>query len=166
MTMPFGASALSVLAPSASWWWQENDQALLAWDCTDRSHPQFAVVAANTNVTLLTAGIVVLVGIQNNDQCTTNITPNILPGKDYKILLTNIVNYTDIYATSEAFEVHAHGSPYPSGPTPTLSVASTAGANPTASGNSTRPNGAISQMGVSLGGVMALAGTVAAVLGA
>ncbi len=42
--------------------------------------------------------------------CSTNILPDLLPGAGYKIILTNIVNYTDIYATSEEFEVHPKGS--------------------------------------------------------
>lgn len=45
-----------------------------------------------------------------NDQCTTNLVPNLVVGSGYKILFTNIVNYTDIYATSDAFEVKAQGS--------------------------------------------------------
>lgn len=40
----------------------------------------------------------------------TNIVPNLNPGTGYYLTLTNIVNYTDVYATSETFEVKTKGS--------------------------------------------------------
>jgi len=163
VTMPLSANALSILAPSSTWWWQTGNSALLAWDCSDTTYSQFSVLAASTNLTQLTAGYVVLVGQQPNDQCTTNIVPNLVVGSGYKILFTNIVNYTDIYATSEPFEVKAQGSAYPSGPTPHAGASSTTSAA-SATGNSTHTGGAIAQIGLSIGGAIALASTVAAAL--
>jgi hypothetical protein len=40
----------------------------------------------------------------------TNVVPNLNVGTGYYITFTNSVNYTDVYATSEPFEVKAHGS--------------------------------------------------------
>jgi len=48
--------------------------------------------------------------IEPNDQCMTNLVPNLNVGTGYYITFTNSVNYTDVYATSENFEVKADGS--------------------------------------------------------
>ncbi|CAG7854065.1 SubName: Full=Uncharacterized protein {ECO:0000313/EMBL:CCA69593.1} [Serendipita indica DSM 11827] len=162
-----GTNALSVLVPNSQWWWQRNDQALLSWDCTDKSHPTFSVVAINSNVTLLSAGLSVLVGQQDNTMCTTNILPDLIPGKGYRITLTNIVNYTDIYATSEEFEVHEKGTPYPSVSASTIPGASAPATGSAASASATAHSGASSaQVGLSVGGVLALTGIITAALGA
>ncbi|PVG03037.1 hypothetical protein CPB86DRAFT_869955 [Serendipita vermifera] len=155
-------NGLSVLAPSSTWWWQTGDQALFAWDCTDRSHAQFAAVVTNTNTALLPAGSSILVGIQNNDQCTTNIVPQLNVGTGYTLQLTNIVNYTDIYATSEPFEVKAKGSPYPSGPTPSLTYSSTGTGTAQPTGSQSTNSGM--QFGTSVAGAMAVAGGLLALL--
>lgn len=42
----------------------------------------------------------------------TNIVPNLNVGTGYYLTFTNIVNYTDVYTTSETFEVKANGSKY------------------------------------------------------
>ncbi|KAG8748974.1 hypothetical protein FRC14_001782 [Serendipita sp. 396] len=162
-------SALSVLTPSSQWWWQSQEQALFSWDCTDKTHPQFAVLATNTNVTLLSGGYVVLQGQQDNFVCNTIYVPDLIPGAGYKLALTNIVNYTDIYVYSEAFEVRPKGSPYPTIPTPSIggaTASATGSGSSQATGGSGQSGGASLNMGFSLGGALALAGALTVVLGA
>ncbi|KAG8833405.1 hypothetical protein FRC17_010731 [Serendipita sp. 399] len=162
-------SALSVLTPSSQWWWQAKEQALFSWDCTDKTHPQFAVVATNANPSLLSAGVSILTGIQDNFVCNTIITPDLIPGKGYRLTLTNIVNITDIYATSEEFEVRPTGSGYPTIPTPTIPGATASGTGSGSSqptGSSGHNAGSSIHMGLSMGGALAVAGVLTAVLGA
>lgn len=47
---------------------------------------------------------------EENSQCSTTLTPNLNVGTGYRLTFTNIVNYTDVFATSEAFEIKPKGS--------------------------------------------------------
>jgi len=164
-------SALSVLVPNSDWWWQTGNQALFEWDChnftntLNNPNSQFAVLANNPSQTLLTGGYAVIIGIQDNDVCMTNIIPNLNVGTGYFLTLTNIVNYTDIYARSEDFEIKAMGSPYPTGSTPAIPLYTTTGATAQASTTGTAPHtGGASQVALSVGGALAIVGALTSLL--
>lgn len=164
------ANALSVLTPSAQWWWQTGDEALLEWDCSDKTYPTFGVLVYNNNTQILPGNTMNLVAIQNNDQCNINIIPTLNVGTGYEIHLTNPVNISDIYASSQSFEVKAKGSAYPSIPTPAIpngatpAAASGAGASSTTAASHT--GAGFAQASFTLGGALALVGSVMTILGA
>ncbi|KAG6853192.1 hypothetical protein C0991_006223, partial [Blastosporella zonata] len=111
-----------------------------------------------------------IIGIENNYVCSQTITQDQLTapaGTGYTILFANTLNQTEIWATSEPFEIKALGSAYPT-TTPGIGSSTAAGASATSGSSAakstattvaTKGNGAI---GLKAGGVL---GVVGAVLG-
>ncbi|EIM87644.1 uncharacterized protein STEHIDRAFT_168338 [Stereum hirsutum FP-91666 SS1] len=138
------ASAFSITSPGGdSLWWVAQSQNTLIWTCNDNAPATtFQVLLANGDPTILTAPMAIIASVQNAD-CSHTITQQqaaLTPATNYTILLANIVNSTDIYATSAPFEVKAAGSTFPAASaTPTGSSSATSGSSPgtaTSSGSS------------------------------
>jgi len=111
------AGDLKVISPGGSTlWWIANSDNTLLWDCSDKTHDQFNVLIANSNPSALVAPLPIIPTLQNF-VCSKLIPaaqlPNLPAATGYTIQLTNIFNNTDIYATSEPFELKSVGSAYP-----------------------------------------------------
>jgi len=157
------AAGLQVTRPSSSIWWVAKSFNEIAWTCKDSAYASFTILINNSDPKILTAPIAVI-AIQNNYDCSITITQdqaNQPVGTGWTVVLANPLNNTDVYATSEPFEIKALGSAYPS------QVSSSAGgASGTSTGSasaSTHTSGALS-MDAGFGGVFAGALAAAAAL--
>lgn len=89
---------------------------------------------ANSNPTVL-QGNFALIGIQENFDCSEGLAANqvnFTASDGYTILLANPLNQTQVYATSDVFEIKAQGATYPAS-----SATPTDGSSTAASGSST-----------------------------
>jgi hypothetical protein len=141
------ATSLQITQPSSSIWWVAKSQNVLAWNCqsgTD-SVTNFTVLISNVNPSILAAPLAII-AIQQNFDCSIIITQDEASqpaATGYTILFANPLNNTDVYATSEQFEIKPLGSLYPSqvsssasapGGTGTGTGTSSPSASPTKSG--------------------------------
>ncbi|KAI4293706.1 hypothetical protein K525DRAFT_214290, partial [Schizophyllum commune Loenen D] len=112
---------------------------------------------------------------QNNYDCSKTITQQQAAqpaGKGYKVLLTDPLNMTNVYAASEEFEIKPLGSTYPdASATPGVggsgsATSSGASASSTAENNSSddNNNGATGVYAAMTGVVGAVVGAVGAIL--
>ncbi|WVR07098.1 hypothetical protein IAU60_004137 [Kwoniella sp. DSM 27419] len=125
LTLALGASAaLTITEPSAAHWWIAQSVNTLAWSGSDPS--QFSVFLSNPNQNVLTS-MLALTSITYAYDTSKTINPgNITPATGYTILLTNPLNSSDVYATSESFEIKAVNSAYPPQGSPSGAAASSA----------------------------------------
>jgi len=148
------AADLKVTRHSSSIWWVAKSNNEIAWTCKDTSITDFTVLVNNADPKLLAAPIAVI-AIQQNYDCSITISQdqaNQAVGTGWTVLLANPLNNTDVYATSEPFEIKALGSAYPSQSTPTASNSSASGSGSAAT---SKPTSAALGMGASFGGVFA-----------
>jgi len=118
---------LQVTSPGSNIWWVAKSNNVLAWNCKDAPTPaQFTVLIANKDQNVLTAPIAII-GIEDNYQCSQLITQdqsNQPAALGYTIILADTLNNTNVYATSQEFEIKALGSAYPT-------TSTSGGASPT-----------------------------------
>ncbi|KDQ60385.1 hypothetical protein JAAARDRAFT_46100 [Jaapia argillacea MUCL 33604] len=161
---------LSIIDPGGpNLWWIAKSANTLIWTCEQTTYQNFTVMIANSNPSVLVAPQAVI-AIQQNFQCSLLIQPNQLdfpPSTGYTVQFANVLNSTDVYASSQPFEIKALGAAYPaSSATPTSTASSTAsGSGSGATASSTSKSGAFSnaQVPLALGG-MAVIGAVAGLL--
>jgi len=162
----FSSGGLSVTSPSSDIWWVAQSQNQISWTCQTSTFQTFTVLVGNTDPKVLTQPEAVI-AIENNFDCSKLITQDQASqavGTGYFVVLANPLNNTDVYATSELFEIKALGSAYPSttaaaGPSSSgSSTASSSSSSPSAAGSSSQnsSSGALS-LQASLGGLTALA---------
>ncbi|TCD68390.1 hypothetical protein EIP91_010899 [Steccherinum ochraceum] len=129
---------LQITNPDANHWWVANSINTLAWTCQDNTHPQYTVLIANQDPKVLVQPLAII-AIQNNFDCSKTITEQQSSqpaGTGYTILLADPLNSTNVFATSQPFEIKPLGSAYPTGVTPsqppaTSTGSDSAGATPT-----------------------------------
>ncbi|KIM38085.1 hypothetical protein M413DRAFT_448104 [Hebeloma cylindrosporum] len=155
------AADLKVTSPSSSIWWVAKSLNEIAWTCKDTTIDQFTVLVNNADPKILVAPIAVI-AIQKNYDCSITITQdqaNQPVGTGWTVLLANPLNNTDVYATSEPFEIKPLGCAYPSQSTPTSANSSGSG-----SASTSKPTSAAVGMGAGFGGAFAGALAAAAAL--
>ncbi|KZO95954.1 hypothetical protein CALVIDRAFT_537539 [Calocera viscosa TUFC12733] len=150
---------LTITSPSSSIWWIESEQGNLAWTCNTAPSTEqtWTVMVANPSVTLLT-DTQALIAEQPNYDCSVVFTPQLTPGSGYTILFVNPLNSTDVWATSQAFEVKPAGSTY-------AVTSSASGASGSGSSTPTAGGAAASQSSKAENVRAGTAGVVAAVMG-
>jgi len=150
-------SSLVILSPGGpDLWWVADSTNTLSWSCHDNTEFQnFTVLIGNSNVDIFPEPQAI-VAIEDNFDCSETISgqqANLTPSSGYFIQLANPLNNTDVYATSQPFEVQNLGSAYPatsatpieSGFAPSSTSGSTGAASPTGSGSAdTTTSGALS----------------------
>jgi len=167
------ADLFSIYAPSATVWWVANSQNVFAWDCNANPGIQnFTVLINNVNPAVL-QGPLAFIAILDYNICSYAVSQdqvNQTAGTGYTLIFGDIFNETNVYATSQQFEIRPLGSAYPT-TTAVVSGGSTAmpSSSSSASGGSPSPSkaaalGAHNPSAIGLAGVMGL--LVAAVLGA
>lgn len=138
-TLVSTVAGLKIIAPGGpNLWWIEKSDNNLVWDCSDKTYDSFNVVIANPNPNVLTAPLTILATLPN--YVCSKLMPaaqlTVPAASNYTISLTNILNTTDIYATSEPFEIKPLGSSYPdSTSTPSLGVSSSGSPSSTSGGS-------------------------------
>jgi len=106
---------LEVTTPSAANWWVAQSQNLLAWTCQNTTIGNFTVLVSNTTPTILDAPLAII-AMQDNFDCSIIVgqsVGNLPAGSGYQVLLANPLNITDVYASSQQFEIKPIGSAYP-----------------------------------------------------
>jgi len=134
----FVAAQLTITSPSSSIWWVAKSLNQINWTCNTSPYQNFTVLIDNSNPSILTAAIAVI-AIQQNYDCSITITQdqaNQPVGTGWTVVFANPLNNTDVYATSEEFEIKALGSAYPSQSTPSAGASSTGSSSPSATGKS------------------------------
>jgi hypothetical protein len=137
------AAQLTITNPSASTWWVAQSQNVLAWTCKTSPQTEFTILITNQDKTKYPSPLA-FIAIQQNFDCSIVITQdqaNQPAGQGWQILFANPLNNTDVYASSDVFEIKPLGSAYPSQVTPS--------ANPSGGGNG---NGSSSATGTNSAG--------------
>jgi len=141
-TLISAVAGLKVISPGgSSLWWVANSDNTLTWDCSDKTHAQFNVIIANSNPSVLVAPLPIIPTL-DNFVCSKLIASTILnvpAATGYTIQLSNIFNNTDIYASSEPFEIKPVGSTYPD-PSATPGAGNSLTSTGTSSGPSSSPS--------------------------
>ncbi|KAL7414528.1 hypothetical protein BDY24DRAFT_385514 [Mrakia frigida] len=130
---------LQIVRPGTASWWVANSQNTVQWVGLDPAI--FAISVFNSNITLLSSGSAVIQTQNNAYDLSFTLTPFLNVGTGYTIKLHNTTDPTDVFATSEPFEVRPQGTAYP----PVIStLPSTSSASPssTAGSNSASTTGA------------------------
>ncbi|KAF8239937.1 hypothetical protein L208DRAFT_1374432 [Tricholoma matsutake] len=153
------AQQLQILQPNGNDWWVAESNNVISWNCHQASTPtEFTILIANVNQNILTSPLAII-SIEQNYQCSQLMTANQVsqtPAQGYTILFANPINSTQLYATSQPFEIRALGSAYPV----------TSSASPNASGTSTgstasaTTHSSADKLFVSLGATFAAVGAV------
>jgi len=157
------STSFSILTPSASIWWVAQSENVMSWDCKS---PQ-AIADVDFTILIQTPTTpptlpLAIIAIQKNDACTITVShdkSNQAPGTGYVLLLANTLNNTDVYATSQPFEIKALGSLYPSQVSSSASAASgtdAASSSATASSKNSASLGSHSPSFLGLTGIMGL----------
>ncbi|GBE87479.1 hypothetical protein BKA93DRAFT_776286 [Sparassis latifolia] len=163
------AAQLEIITPGGpGLWWVAQSLNTLEWTCKTSPYTNFTILIANSNPTILSSPLAIL-SQQNNYDCSETITQNEAAqpaATGYTIQLADPFNNTNVYATSQPFEIKALGSAYPaSSATPSgVGSATSSGATGTSSGSSSAStstptsskSGAVS-LTASLSGIAAIA---------
>jgi len=128
--------------PSSSVWWVAKSTNVLAWDCTSSQATvdnKFTVLVNNIDPKVF-LGPLAVIAIQQNSDCSVTISQDQISqpaGSGYVITFANPLNNTNVYATSQQFEIKPLGSLYPSQAAASASAASaTAAASSSATASS------------------------------
>ncbi|GHJ85047.1 hypothetical protein NliqN6_1449 [Naganishia liquefaciens] len=132
---------LSIVSPSSEIFWVGNSSNTLRWLGTDPK--QFTVFLNNPDTNLLTSKIALFSVVDSYNTALT-VQPVQRAGDNYVIELTNILNSSDIYATSQPFSIKQQGALYPTATTATspLEQTGTAAVGASTSGGSSASAGA------------------------
>ncbi|OCH93905.1 hypothetical protein OBBRIDRAFT_748577 [Obba rivulosa] len=171
------AAQLTVISPGGpNLWWVDQSLNTLSWTCESSPYTNFTVLIANQDPSILTSPLAIIAQ-EPNYNCAQTISATMLnqpAAQGYVVQLADPFNSTNVYASSQPFEIKPVGSTYPASsatptasgtgtnspaPAPSGSVAGSASASgPSASttGASTQSNGAVG-LSSSLGGLIGAA---------
>jgi len=142
----YASAAITILAPSSSYWWVANSQDLFSWTCGSQfneGYTNFTVLINNQNPAVFN-GPQALVSIQWDYDCSVLLAATTAAGlpasTGYVLSFADVFNQTHIIAQSDPFEVKAAGSAYAPQPSGVASATVTAGANATSSASSSTPS--------------------------
>ncbi|KAG8733969.1 dual specificity protein kinase kns1 [Ceratobasidium sp. 423] len=108
------AQQLTITEPSSERWWVAQSINTLRWNCEQSTYTNWTVLITNPDATIL-SGPLALIAIQWNYDCSKSITPGaeLKPATGYVMQFANALNSTEVWASSQPFEVKAVGSTYP-----------------------------------------------------
>jgi len=136
------AQSFKITAPSSEIWWVANSQNELDWDCNSAAAQADQKLTGGTFTVLINhpdfAAALAIIAQEPNADCKKSITidqANQKPGQNYTVLLADPRNNTNVFATSQPFEIKPLGSQYPSQVSSSASAAS-ASASGTATASS------------------------------
>jgi len=159
---------LTIDNPSSSRWWVADSQNTLSWSCKTSPYTNWTVLITNQTPTTFN-GPLALIAVQYNYDCSKTMIPGaeLKAATGYVMNFANTLNSSDIWASSEPFEVKVVGSTYPAQETVSeIDASATGSANPSSTGtgsssSSTQAsNGAVTVRAAAalsvLGGLVAL----------
>jgi len=152
------SAQLSVTSPNANVWWVAGTSNTLAWTCNSSPYQTYTILLANSNPTILSSPLAII-AVENNYDCSKTVTPqqsSQSAGTGYTVQLANPLNSTDVYASSEPFEIRAANSAFPS---TSSGAGSATGSSTSASASSTGTSGALAHyipVGMSMAAALAL----------
>ncbi|CAE6516171.1 unnamed protein product [Rhizoctonia solani] len=108
------AQQLTITEPSSDRWWIAQSINTLRWNCEQTQYTNWTVLITNPDATIL-SGPLALIAIQWNYDCSKSMTPGaeLKPATGYVMQFANALNSTEVWATSQPFEVKALGNTYP-----------------------------------------------------
>jgi len=169
-TLLLAASAvaqLTITQPSSALWWVNAEQDTMSWTCnTNTQYPSFTVMVQHPTLEPIPLAII---AIQNNYDCSHLLTPQLTAGTGWTVLFANPLNNTDVYTTSQPFEVKAAGSAYPTNVTtnaPATATGTSSGAHPSGTSGSSGSGSGSHSNGASSGAAVSWIAAVGLVLGA
>jgi len=114
LCVSFTQAQLTITEPSSERWWVAQSQNTLRWSCNTSPYTNWTVLITNSDATVL-SGPLALIAIQYNYDCSKTMIPGeqLKTGTGYVMQFANPFNNTDVFASSESFEVKALGSTYP-----------------------------------------------------
>ncbi|KAI0088748.1 hypothetical protein BDY19DRAFT_945644 [Irpex rosettiformis] len=131
------SSGLTIYSPGGSdLWWVASSINVVSWTCQTSPFASFSVVLANQDPTKWPA--LTIISIENNFDCSKTITAEqqaAPAGTGYLVQFVSINNSTDVYATSQPFEIKAAGSVYPATTAVPPGASTSGSAAPTGSSN-------------------------------
>ncbi|KAI0937561.1 hypothetical protein AcW1_001591 [Taiwanofungus camphoratus] len=164
------AAQLQIVSPGGPnlWWVAQSDNTVL-WTCETSPYSNFTILIANSNPSVLASSLAI-VAQQPNYDCSETISQHQISqpaASGYTLMFANPLNNSDIYATTQPFEIKALGAAYPpSSATPTATASATPSSSSGSSGSSsssapsaTTSKSAASKVATSFGG-MAVLGAV------
>jgi hypothetical protein len=161
------AADVSITYPGGpNGWWVGKSENRFDWTCNDNpTHPTFTVLIANKDPTILVSPIAIIAQ-QPNADCSKTVTNQQFnfdqpPAQGYTVLFANVLNSSDVFATSQEFEIKPLGSLYPSQIASSSSAAAAASAS---TAGSTSGSGAVPSQTAS--GALSLRESVWGVVGA
>ncbi|KAF8655584.1 hypothetical protein AX16_003005 [Volvariella volvacea WC 439] len=110
------AQQLQITSPNSNTWWVAQSVNVMAWNCQESPYTNFTVLIANPDPQILPAPLAII-GIQYNYDCSKEITQqqSAQPAASgYTLIFADPFNSTNVFATSEPFEIRPLGSQYPS----------------------------------------------------
>ncbi|KAF5380780.1 hypothetical protein D9757_007101 [Collybiopsis confluens] len=154
---------LQVINPGGpNFWWISNSENLLVWNCNDSPEQTFTVLVANPNM----ASALAIIAQQPNYVCSLLVTKDQMGGlpvgTGYTVQLADPLNGTHVFAQSQAFEIKAAGSAYPTSTaveSATFTPSSSGSGSSATSTSSTKSNDGLS-VTASIGFGTALMGAV------
>ncbi|KAH9837777.1 uncharacterized protein C8Q71DRAFT_856961 [Rhodofomes roseus] len=165
--LPAARAAISILAPSNSEYWVQNQTNTITWNYSPGDPSPIDIVVSNAANTTLNGNFTIAQYVNLTAQSFTVTNVTLVTGGNYQVSFVDPANATIIYATSGTFSVDSPGtSPAPSvSPSSASSSASGSASGSAASSTSPSSSGsgasttnsasaAPAQFAMSAGGVM------------
>jgi len=104
-------ASISITGPDSSEYWVQNTSKTITWTYQSGDPSPISIVILNKNETFLNGefSIKEYVDLALESFTITNVT--LKTGSDYQVEFVNPSNHSDVYATSNAFEVRPAGTP-------------------------------------------------------
>jgi len=105
--------------PSTSSWWVAKSENVLAWDCSSSQATidnNFTVLINNIDPKVF-QGPLAVIAVQSNSACSIDVSQDQVSqpaGTGYVITMADPLNNTNVFATSQQFQIKPLGSLYPS----------------------------------------------------
>ncbi|KAF8590007.1 hypothetical protein K439DRAFT_1628225 [Ramaria rubella] len=133
--VPSALATITIIGPSPNVFWVQNTSNTITWEFTQGDPNPITITITNPNSTFLNGAFTIADGVDlsNKTFTVTNVTLNVHPG--YVVNFVNGSNITQIFASSQPFEVMAAGTPPASQPTASGSSPSATSTSPAGSSN-------------------------------
>ncbi|KLO12629.1 hypothetical protein SCHPADRAFT_915583 [Schizopora paradoxa] len=141
LALATSALGITITSPSPSQFWVQNTSNVISWSFNNGDPNPIDITVSNPNSSALQGNfsIAQFVRLDNGSFTVTNVTLKVASG--YVINFVNSSNENQIFASSQAFDVDAPGTPPATSSAASSSSTATSPANSSASGTGTGANG-------------------------
>ncbi|KAG8968267.1 hypothetical protein FRC03_008133 [Tulasnella sp. 419] len=172
--VPSALAAITITGPSSQAYWVANTSNVISWNYASGDPDPISIVVTNENTTTLNGAfsIAEFVSVSAQTFTVTNVT--LKTGSGYVVNFVNGSNPSQVYASSEGFEVKPGGTaPYGSSVvtisgsvSTSLPASSRTSSSSAAASSSAASNGALSAYNLPNAGLTSVVGIMGAVVGA